>query len=164
MPKRSRQIMLPTSRIYMERERLRQLEISAPMPNSTIPALRVCQMTGERDTNNDKRAVMPMPMPSENKKVLNATKVQNAAQTEDILASNTFRDRVLPELTVKLQQHMSNSGNDCALVKHSTTGSNVEMLFSNINEIPPAAETWQRSDCFNDNGELRCTNVSVEKI
>lgn len=163
--KKRKQITLPRKKIYIEREKLRQMEISAPMPSSAFQDPYLSQTNEMRVKTNFGRLKANSPKRKTNKAVLlpNQVTLARAQQQEAPLAVKVFEECVLPQLKENLPQ--SKSPIDSVLsFKLQASVDGVQCAYSNIYEIPPAAQTWRRGDCFKDRSEEGLLNDIMYEI
>lgn len=153
MYKRRKQTALPRKKIYIEREKLRRMEISAPMPSSAFQEPRLHQ-TNEMEVKTNSGYEMRKSLRQEcyaNKAELRSKQVISGKvqQQGTPLAVRVFEYCVLPELKAKLPQPKSTMDNVLGFeLQPSAAGAHCS--YASIYEIPPAAQTWLRSDCLKD--------------
>uniref|UniRef100_A0A0K8UHK2 Uncharacterized protein n=1 Tax=Bactrocera latifrons TaxID=174628 RepID=A0A0K8UHK2_BACLA len=158
--KRSKQIILPT-KMYTEREKLRQMEISEPLPSSALQDLCL-QQTRQVKTNRN----CEKPKSSKrntNKAVLRPNQLTLGSTQEVPLAVKVFDECVLPELKANLPQSKSTIDGVLSIeLQPSVDGT--QRSYASIYEIPPAAQTWRRSDCFKGRSEEGFLNEIMKEI
>ncbi|XP_019845621.2 uncharacterized protein LOC109579498 [Bactrocera dorsalis] len=158
--KRPKQIILP-KKMYTEREKLRQMEISEPLPCSALQDLRLQQTRQVKTNRNWEKPKSPKR--NTNKAGLRPNQLTLGSTQEAPLAVKVFEECVLPELKANLPQSKSTIDGVLSFeLQPSVDGA--QRSYASIYEIPPAAQTWRRSDCFKGRSKEGLLNEIMKEI
>uniref|UniRef100_A0A0A1WGV6 Glycine--tRNA ligase beta subunit n=1 Tax=Zeugodacus cucurbitae TaxID=28588 RepID=A0A0A1WGV6_ZEUCU len=159
---RRKQNALPRKKVYIEREKLRRMEISAPMPRSAHQEPRLRQTNERQVKTNSGYEMRKSPKRNANIIQLHPKQLDRVQEQEAPSAVRFFEDCVLPELKAHLPQPKSTIDGVLNFELQPSVSGN-ECTYASIYEIPPAAQTFQRSDCLRNHSEDGLLNEIMQE-